>query len=373
VLAELIVLAALLTVPAADDLLAGPAVSSSATARANPPAEAPRRKRDRRPAAPRTLYVATDGSNAGPCTRPRPCRTFSRGYRLARPGDTVEVAAGEYPSQTIHGKGGARRPSVVIRKAPGARVVVGDEGATVECIEFEGAQYVTIRGFRTPYTRVGGLRHQCGVTIGRSNAHHVTLRNIDAGMIWFGADHVRVYGGDFGPGIDENTKIQYATDHPPHDILIDGAVIHHGLSHVQHPECVALWGGKRITIRNTLFYNCETFHLWIVANESTISDVLIEGNTFRQPNGSIHISNTIKVGDHGGVLDNIVLRRNRVIADELYVLQGYGDGGTGDIAIKGNRVREPIELGSGQNCMRDRTYRPRPGVVYRCKRNVRIN
>ena len=57
--------------------------------------------------------------------------------------------------------------------------------------QFEGARYVTIRGFKTPYTRVGGLRHQCGVTIGRSNAHHVTLRNIDAGMIWFGADHVR--------------------------------------------------------------------------------------------------------------------------------------------------------------------------------------
>ena len=192
-------------------------------------------------------------------------------------------------------------------------------------------------------------------------------------MIWFGADNVRVYGGDFGPGIDENTKIEFATGHPPHDILIDGAVIHHGLSHEQHPECVALWGGKRITIRNTLFKNCQAFHLWIVASEGdTISNVLIEGNRFTQPDDRIPVSSTIKVGDKGGDLEGIVLRRNRVVADEMYVPQGFGDGGVGDITIARNRVDERITLGSRQNCMRDRTYRPRPGVVYRCRGNVLV-
>jgi hypothetical protein len=285
----------------------------------------------------------------------------------------VLVAGGRYPSQTIHGKRGAATPRVVIREAPGARAIVGDRGATVECIEFEGAKYVTVRGFETPYTRVGGLRHQCGVTIGRSNAHHITLRNIDAGMIWFGADNVRVIGGDFGPGIDENTKIEFGTGHPPRDILIDGAVFHHGLSHVQHPECFALWGGRRITIRNSRFRNCEVFHLWIDAESGdAISDVLIERNTFTQPDGSIHISSTFKVGDHGGRLENIVIRRNRVLVGDLFVLQGYGERGKGDITVRRNLVRHRISLGSGQNCMRDRTYRPRPGVTYRCKGNVRI-
>ncbi|HEX2505592.1 MAG TPA: hypothetical protein VHK22_05230 [Gaiellaceae bacterium] len=374
-LAELIITAALVGfAPAVDELLAPLEAPSPAPTVESRPADGAQGGRGRRAGASRTFYVATNGSDAGPCTKARPCRTLNRGYKRAGPGDVVEVAEGEYPSQTIHSKAGAAPPNVVIQRAPGARVILGDEDATVECIEFEGARHVTVKGFKTPYTRVGGMQHQCGVTIGRSNAHHVVLRNIDAGMIWFGADHVRVYGGDFGPGIDENTKIEFATGHPPHDILIDGAVIHHGLSYQQHPECLALWGGKRITIRNTLFSNCEVFHLWIAAEEgSTISDILIENNRFTQPNGQIDVASTFKVGDKGGDLENVVIRRNRILVDELYVVQGYGDGGDGDVSIKRNRVHEPIELGSGQNCMRDATHRPRPGVVYRCKGNVRVS
>ena len=329
-----------------------------------PPAPAP-------PPAPPSVFVATGGSDGAPCTREAPCASFDRAYRVAKPGETVEVAGGRYPSQTIHAKTGMAAPYVVFREAPGERVIVGDEGETVECLEFEGSQYVTLEGFETPYTTVGGMLHQCGVSIGRSNAHHVTLVNIDAGMIWVGADNVQVLGGDFGPGIDENTKIEFATGHEPRDILIDGAVIHDQRSYQQHPECIALWGGTRVTIRNSHLYNCGTFHIFLVANgDYTISDVLIENNTFTQPDSSVHTSNTIKVGDKGGVLRNIVLRGNRIPHDELYVLQGFGDGGTGDVHVIDNEVGEKIELGSGQNCMGvDATYQPKPGVTYECRGN----
>jgi hypothetical protein len=321
------------------------------------------------PSAPPTVFVAPTGSDGSPCTKTAPCKSLDRAYHVAAPGETVEVAGGSYPSQTINAKAGAAPPHVLLRETPGARVVLGDEGATVGCLEFEGAQYVTVKGFETSYTTVGGQRHQCGVTIGRSDAHHVTLEDIDAGMIWFGADDVTVLGGDFGPGIDENTKIEFGTGHAPRNILIDGAVVHDQRRHQDHPECVALWGGSGITIRNSLFYNCEVFHLWIVANNETISDVLIEGNTFTQPDARLGIASTIKVGDHGGVLENVVLRGNRVLVDELYVLQGYGDGGVGDVHVLDNHVKEAIALGSGQSCMVDATYNPRPGVIYECRGN----
>jgi hypothetical protein len=315
------------------------------------------------------VFVAAFGSDANGCSAVAPCASFDRAFQVAKPGETVEVAGGSYPSQTIFAKAGMGPPHVVFKEAPGARVVLGDAGATVECIEFEGAQYVTLEGFETPYTTVGGMQHQCGVTIGRSDAHHVTLVNVDAGMVWIGADDVQLLGGDYGPGIDENTKIQFGSGHEPRVVLIDGAVIHDQRSYQDHPECIALWGGTRVTIRNSWLYNCGVFHIFLVANENTISDVLIEGNTFTQPDSSVPTSNTIKVGDHGGVLKNIVLRGNRVPHDEIYVLQGFGDGGTGDVHVIGNEVSEAVELGSGQNCMVDATYTPKPGVTYACRGN----
>jgi hypothetical protein len=316
------------------------------------------------------LYVSPSGSDQGYCTKALPCQTFDLAYQLAAPGDVVEVAAGSYPSQILRLKRAARPPNIVIREAAGARVVVGDEGSTVGCLGFEGARYVTVEGVETTYTDVGGRRHQCGISVGRQNAHDITLVDIDAGMIWFGADDVTVRGGDFGPSVDENMKIEYSTGHAPRNILIDGAVIHDARSYEQHQECLALWGGQRITIRNSLFSNCETFHIWIDAEGGVISDVLIEGNTFEQPDSSLGIASTIKLGDHGGDLRGIVLRDNRILVDDLYVLQGFGESGsTGDITVEGNEVANGISLESGDDCMVNATYTPKRDLVYECRGN----
>jgi hypothetical protein len=322
------------------------------------------------PAPVANLYVSPSGSDQGYCTKALPCQTFDRAYQLAEPGDVVEAEAGSYPSQILRLKRIARPPNVVIREAPGARVVVGDEGSTVGCLGFEGARYVTVEGVETTYTNVGGRRHQCGISVGRRNAHHVTLVEIDAGMIWFGADDVTVRGGDFGPSVDENMKIEYGTGHAPRNILIEGAVIHDARSHEQHQECLALWGGQRITIRNSVFSNCETFHIWIDAEGGVISDVLLEGNTFTQPDVSLGVASTIKLGDHGGDLRGIVLRDNRILVDDIYVRQGFGEpDSTGDITIEANEVANGISLESGDDCMVDATYKPKPDLVYECRGN----
>jgi hypothetical protein len=314
--------------------------------------------------------VSPTGSNAGLCTEAAPCKSFNRAYQVARPGDVVDVAAGSYPSQILYRKANAGPPHVVIRPELGARVVVGDDGATVGCMGFEGATYVTVAGMETESTTVGGRPHQCGISVGRGRAHDVTLVDIDAGMIWFGADDVTVRGGDFGPSVDENMKIEYGTSHAPRNILIDGAVIHDARSYEQHQECLALWGGRGITIRNSTFSNCETFHIWLEAAGGVISDVRIEGNTFTQPDSSLGIASTIKLGDHGGELRDIVLRNNRILVDDLYVYQGYGErDSTGSITIEDNEVANAISLESGDDCMADATYTPKPGVVYTCRGN----
>jgi hypothetical protein len=47
------------------------------------------------------LFVAVNGNDSGACTQAAPCRSFNRGYQVAQLGDVVEVAAGDYPAQTI--------------------------------------------------------------------------------------------------------------------------------------------------------------------------------------------------------------------------------------------------------------------------------
>jgi hypothetical protein len=316
------------------------------------------------------LFVAPGGSNSSPCTQAAPCRSFDRAYQLAAPGDVVEVAGGRYRSQIFGPKPGTAAPDVRIVASAGQRVVVGDLGAEDGCLGFEGATYVSVEGVETSYTRVAGRLHQCGVSVGREHSHHVTLKDVDAGMIWVGADDVTVLGGDFGPAIDENTKIEWGSGHAPRNILIDGAVIHDARMVRQHQECLALWGGLDVTVRNTHFYNCAVFHVWINGSAGDVlENITLEGNLFTQPGPNPPpISSTIKVGDHGETLKNVVIRGNRVLADDIYVPIGYG-GGKGDVHLFDNEVIEGISLGGGQSCMRDATYTPKPGVLYECGGN----
>jgi hypothetical protein len=326
---------------------------------------------------PADLYVSPSGSDEGACTKASPCKSFDHAYQVAGPGDVIEAAGGSYPSQTFTAKSGAQRPYVVVREAVGQRAIVGDRGATDNCIAFEGASYVVVAGFETPYVRVQGDPSQCGVSVGREGAHHVDLIDLDVGGAWIGADDVQVLGSDIGPNVNQGgtpTAISGDDNDDSERVLFQGNTFHDYTSvDGYHQQCFAAWSGRHIALRNNDFYNCETFHIWLVAESGqTIADYLIEGNIFTQPDGSISISSTVKVGDHGGVLERVVLRENRVLADEMYVLQGYDEGGRGNISIVDNKTTEPISIGSLQDCMEDATYTPRPGLTYACRGNTRV-
>ncbi len=59
-----------------------------------------------------SAYLSPTGSDASPCTQVAPCRTFQRGYNIAPPGTSVEVACGAYGGQPIQRNGKAQTAPV---------------------------------------------------------------------------------------------------------------------------------------------------------------------------------------------------------------------------------------------------------------------
>ena len=106
------------------------------------------------PAPAGTVYVATSGSDANPCTQTQPCLSFGRAYKVAASGSTVRVAAGTYSAQEID-----EDPA----KLSGAPVVFEPSGGSVTVagtLDFGQAQYdrrgpkgVTVRNMNVTYLR----------------------------------------------------------------------------------------------------------------------------------------------------------------------------------------------------------------------------
>ncbi len=123
--------------------------------------------------------------------------------------------------------------------------------------------------------------------------------------------------------------------------------------HREHQECIALWGGMGITIRNSHIYNCAVFHLWIVA-ESRADDP--EHPDREQP---VHPARAqtgppsaprSRSATTADAWRSIVLRGNRVLVDEMYIVQGYDDGGNRghppprQPRRRAHHARQPAEL-----------------------------
>src|SRR5919109_4094429 len=72
------------------------------------------------------LFVAPSGSDAGSCTASAPCRSFDRAYRVAAPGQTVEVAGGSYGGQSLGADASKTSTAdVTFASASGATVTLG--------------------------------------------------------------------------------------------------------------------------------------------------------------------------------------------------------------------------------------------------------
>ena len=233
-------------------------------------------------ATPVVRHVALGGNNGNPCTMSRPCASFARAYQAAAPGDVVEVAGGSYPAQTLPADPAKTSTAdVVFRPAAGASVSLagfasGNDKTGVGAKHFE-LRDLQIAGF---------------VSIAWGTAD-VTLRNIDAGSLKLTSTReVRVYGGDYGPwtdGISHINACGVPGCFPAEDILIEGALFHDFTitDPDKHSECLMIWPGRRVTIRNSTFRNCTDFDVLVKPYNTSLvgspADILFENNFLDAP------------------------------------------------------------------------------------------
>jgi hypothetical protein len=225
-------------------------------------------------AAPATLHLSPSGSDRNACTQSAPCATMDKAYRAASPGQTVLLAPGTYPTQTI--KPDSRKTSaarVVFRSAPGGRAVIA--GVLI------GGSHIELRDLQTPWAVQAG-------------ADGVTIRNVIADGISsiVGASNVSVIGGEIfsSKPVATDPVIASLYGKVPTNILIDGVAFHDfrdvGPGNFHHIECLQVGAAVNLTIRNSTFRDCATHDIfvrsWGMVNNSPspLSNIVIENNFF---------------------------------------------------------------------------------------------
>jgi hypothetical protein len=119
------------------------------------------------------------------------------------------------------------------------------------------------------------------------------LRNIDAGGLNLtSASRVNVLGGDYGPmvnGVSHINACGVEGCFPAEDILIDGALFHdYSITDPEkHSECLMIWPGRRVTIRNSTFRNCTDFDVLVKPYNTGLvgspGEITLENNIFDEP------------------------------------------------------------------------------------------
>jgi hypothetical protein len=217
------------------------------------------------------LVVSADGSDTSSCSRSAPCASFNRAYQLARPGQIVDVLAGDYREQTMRG---TKAGKVTFRLARGT--TVGHLAVHADNLEVAGGRIEGIDVYQ--------------------NSSRFTSRGTDRGIfsVW-GADYASFIGGDVGPEDEPNGD----TPHPwisfgegkenkePTHVLIDGVYFHdiRAGKAGDHNECIFVVGGNGLTIRNSRFVRCDIFAIyggtpWFGENLPPVRNVTIENNVF---------------------------------------------------------------------------------------------
>ena len=234
------------------------------------------------PSASAVRHVGPSGNDSGACTSSAPCASLDRAYRLASPGDLVEIAAGSYPAQTLRPDPSKETGAVVLfRPAPKATVVLASFTAGDNR-----------KGLGPKHFELRDLKITSAVAL-RRGTEDVVLRNVDAGALTLSSTRgVRVYGGDYGPWVDGVSHINACLEPgclAAENILIDGALFHDYTitNPAKHSECLMIWPGRKVTIRNSTFRNCTDFDLLVKPYNTGVAgspgEITLENNFFDAP------------------------------------------------------------------------------------------
>jgi hypothetical protein len=256
-------------------------------------------RRLRTPAASR--FVAGTGSDSNPCTRTAPCASFNRAYKLAKPGQVVEVAAGNYPEQVITpDESKTSSADVVFQPAPGATVQVGTYGNPAIGIDVRGASHLTVKGIKAGYVEATFSDQYCcafgpdshfasdvtfdSMTVNAayvSSGQQVTIQNSDIGNYSVADDGIHL-----GTAI----RITSATSSSQYPApIVSYLTLKNNLIHnLVHPSGVATHAAclyfanafsQHITITGNKFTHCAIIDLELGPSD----DVTVENNWFDLP------------------------------------------------------------------------------------------
>ena len=253
------------------------------------------------------VYLSPTGSDTAACTAGAPCRSLSRGYQVAQPGQTVELAAGSYGDTSLPvDSSKTLTTDVIMRPAAGAT-------ATLSAELHVNAKHVELRNL----TFNGRLDFD-------TSADDVTIRDGSLStfmMMSSGAQapkNISIIGGEVGPSVNNNNLIASngtSTTASPQNILIDDVDFHDftlSSGSTAHVECLQVWSADGLTIRNSRFRNCEVFDIFLQklpgGAAPTPRNILIENN-FMDCCGSGFYA--IRMGDHAGTSwSNVTIRNN---------------------------------------------------------------
>jgi hypothetical protein len=253
------------------------------------------------------LYLSSSGSDANDCSVAKPCRSLNRAYKLAQPGQTVEMAAGSYADTSVPlDSSKTSNTDVLVRPAAGATVT------------FTSQLHISAR-----HLELRGLRFSSKLWI-EASAVDVTLRNDTLKNFDLYSDgkqsseDISFIGGSIGPSANENSRIASngtSTTASPKNILIDGVDFHDFTvtpGSEAHVECLQVWAVDGLTIRNSTFRNCEVFDIFLQklpeGAAATPSNILIENNFFDCCGSGFY---SIRMADHPGTSwKNVTIRNN---------------------------------------------------------------
>jgi len=310
-------------------------LNASTAACAPPPPPPP-------PSSGAALAVSTSG-NDSTCARgdlSKPCASFNRAYQLAQCGDSVQVAGGSYPAQSI----------IENSLSACSSNVVFQGSATVAEIRFgtgqaasNAADHVTLIGFTTSDVVMWG------------DADNIVVDSIDGGTIYIeGASNVVVRNSDLGPCDSAgNSNCRNFILDPPgqattNNITFEDNTIHdfHLTVAGDHFEAFYTRGGGNIVFRGNHFWSNDTYHIrfenprsWTVEN-NWFGDTCCNGGL--RSTGGTSRKSSLEVGGSS----NVLIRFNSFAPGQSVLTE---KGAVSNVRIVGNVLGE-------QTCV--------PGAIY---------
>lgn len=282
-----------------------------------------------------SVFLSPTGSDSNACSQAAPCRSFQRGYEKALPGQVVEAAGGLYGNQSMRRISGRTDPNdVIIRPAPGAIVSVSGLDLGSYDVPQSGPTHLTIRDVRSSRTPQG--------SIGIVGVDDVTLENLDFSNFYENwSSNLTIRGGDYGPctvpsNSCANSKLDVETGA---NITIDGALFHDMRivpNSGEHFECLIVFGGQNITIRNSTFRDCEFYDIFLQHpvwagsrfDGSSPRNILIERSTFdvTWDNGHDGRTSAIAFSPRRVPFRDVLIRCNTFLAGASISVNDDGDG-----------------------------------------------